>query len=78
VQNIAPATDAHIHKAPAGENGPVFKALKAPTDGSSQGCVKMGRKQIMMINRNPSGFYVNVHNGEFPSGAVRGQLAPSP
>ena len=29
----------------------------------------------MMINRNPSAFYVNVHNGDFPNGAVRGQLS---
>ena len=75
VSNIAPATAAHIHKAPAGVNGPIIKTLKAPTDGSSQGCVRMGRKQIMMINRNPSAFYVNVHNDDFPNGAVRGQLS---
>lgn len=78
VDNIQPANAAHIHKAPVGTNGPIFKTLKAPTDGTSSGCVRMGRKQIMMINRNPSGFYVNVHNGEFPNGALRGQLTPSP
>jgi CHRD domain-containing protein len=78
VSDIEPATAAHIHKAPAGVNGPIVKGLRAPTDGSSQGCVRMGRKQITMINRNPSAFYVNVHNGDFPNGALRGQLTPSP
>lgn len=41
--------------------------------GSSSGCVGMVREKIRQINRNPSGFYVNVHNNEFPGGAVRGQ-----
>jgi hypothetical protein len=78
VDNIQPATDAHIHKAPAGQNGPIIKTLRPPTDGTSSGCVKMGRKQIMMLNSNPSAFYVNVHNVPFPNGALRGQLTLSP
>jgi hypothetical protein len=78
VDNIQPANAAHIHKAPVGTNGPIVKELRAPTDGTSSGCVRMGRKQIMKINQNPSGYYVNVHNGEFPNGALRGQLTPSP
>ena len=26
------------------------------------------------IRQNPEGYYFNVHNGDFPGGAVRGQL----
>src|SRR5688572_16770898 len=38
VSNIAPATAAHIHEAPAGENGPVVVPLSPPTRGTSSGC----------------------------------------
>jgi hypothetical protein len=78
VNNIAPATDAHIHRGSASEAGPIVKTLKPPTDGSSSGCVRSGRMLIRKIKNNPSGYYVNVHNEDFPSGAVRGQLTPSP
>jgi hypothetical protein len=75
VQNIEPATMAHIHKGTSTEAGPIVKGLKAPSDGDSQGCVRLSRTMIMKIKNNPSGYYVNVHNGDFPNGAVRGQLS---
>ena len=71
---IEAATASHIHKAPAGQNGPIVKELRAPSDGDSQGCVKLSRKKIMQIKNNPESFYVNVHNVPFPNGALRGQL----
>jgi hypothetical protein len=65
----------HIHKARAGENGSIVKALRAPdVNGSSEGCARLSRMKIKMIKNNPSGYYVNVHNADFPNGAVRGQL----
>ena len=74
VTNIEPATMAHIHKAPEGQKGDIVKALKAPTDGDSQGCVRLSRMKIMKIKNNPAAYYVNVHNEDFPDGALRGQL----
>lgn len=74
VQNIEPATMAHIHKGTSTEAGPIVKGLRPPSDGDSQGCVRLARTTIMKIKHNPSGYYVNVHNGDFPNGAVRGQL----
>ena len=75
VSNIAPATAAHIHEGAVGVAGPVRVPLKAPTDGSSDGCVTVARATLTAILANPANYYVNVHNAEFPAGAVRGQLA---
>jgi len=75
VEDIAPATAAHIHRAPAGSPGPVVVPLAAPTDGSSSGCAEVDRDLIKEIMQTPDAFYVNVHNADFPPGAVRGQLS---
>jgi hypothetical protein len=74
VENIAPAAAAHIHIAPVTEPGPVVVPLAAPTDGSSSGCADASRELILAITQNPENYYVNVHNADFPAGAVRGQL----
>lgn len=75
VSDIAPATAAHIHVAPAGVAGPVVVPLSAPTSGSSSGCIGADRDLIKAIIQNPEQYYVNVHNAEFPAGALRGQLS---
>jgi hypothetical protein len=74
VSGIAPATAAHIHEAPAGVAGPIVVGLEAPTSGSSSGCLAIDRQEALDIIRNPENYYVNVHNREFPRGALRGQL----
>ena len=75
VSGIAPASDAHIHRAPAGENGPIVVPLEPPTDGSSSDCVSVERALAKEILKNPELYYVNVHNADFPGGALRGQLS---
>ncbi|MGH8935607.1 MAG: CHRD domain-containing protein [Acidimicrobiia bacterium] len=75
VEGIEPASAAHIHQAAAGTAGPVVVPLEpAPAEGSSNGCVSADPAVIAEIAGDPAGFYVNVHNAEFPDGAVRGQL----
>lgn len=75
VANIAPATAAHIHVAPAGIPGPVVVPLTPPTSGVSSGCVNVDPALAKAIRQDASAYYVNVHNAQFPAGAVRGQLS---
>lgn len=74
VSDIDTPTAAHIHKAPVGEPGPVVVPLKAPADGDSITCTTVAGDLFWAIWNNPSDYYVNVHNAEYPAGAVRGQL----
>ena len=73
VENIAPATAAHIHFAPPGEPGPVVQPLAAPVRGRSAGCVT-NQQVASGIAGRPHLYYVNVHNTPYPAGALRGQL----
>ncbi len=75
VDGIAPATAAHIHLGPAGVAGGVVVGLSAPTNGMSSGTItNVDPDLIKAIRQNPQGFYVNIHNSAYPSGALRGQL----
>ena len=77
VEDIATPTAAHIHKAPAGQNGGVVVPLMpVPGEFSASGCATgVDKALIKDIIKNPHQYYVNVHNLEFPGGAVRGQLS---
>lgn len=74
VSNIGSATAAHIHTGEAGKAGSVLVALTTPANGSSKDCATLERDKILEILKNPENYYVNVHNADFPDGAVRGQL----
>ena len=72
---IAAPTQAHIHRGAAGASGDAVVDL-APTwfAGSATGSRSVSAALASEIVSNPAGFYVNVHNAEFPNGALRGQL----
>ena len=75
VSNIGAANAAHIHSGAADVAGPVVVGLDAPSSGSSKGCADLDKEKVKDIIQNPANYYVNVHNAEFPNGAVRGQLS---
>ena len=77
VVNIAPPNAAHIHQGAVNVNGPIRVGLTPPTtgvQGASAKCQTVPMAQANAIKANPGAFYVNVHNGAFPGGAIRGQL----
>lgn len=71
-----PASAAHIHPGAAGVANPPIVGLAPPdSSGRSSGCVSgVSPAVIEAILENPADFYVNVHNVDFPGGALRGQL----
>ena len=73
-QRIKTAMAAHIHRGGPSVAGPIVVTLKAPTDGSSSGCVAISQSLSKKLQENPRHYYVNVHNKPYPEGAIRGQL----
>lgn len=74
---------AHIHEGARDSNGPVVAVLAGPEDGNAGDCLTEGEAGkfptdemgiVTRILQNPENFYINVHNPNFPKGAIRGQL----
>ena len=75
VADIEPARLAHIHKAPAGKaGGPIVFMFEPPTSGMSEGCQSIAPALAAELLSTPAEFYVNIHNPQYPGGAIRGQL----
>jgi hypothetical protein len=78
-ERIAQPALGHIHRGAKGVNGPVvvgfpvFDGLPASFNGVD-GCVSADPALVGEIRHDPAGFYVNLHNAEFPGGVIRGQL----
>src|SRR5688572_20953096 len=75
-QGIGTPTLAHIHRGAAAVVGSPVIDFNVNT--LVNGTVSdVSQSLIDEIRANPAGFYVNVHNAEFPTGAIRGQLVAS-
>jgi hypothetical protein len=77
VFKIGTPTAAHIHQGAVGVNGPIRVQLNVPSSGAagaSAKCTTLTASLANAIKAHPGRYYVNVHNGAFPNGAMRGQL----
>jgi hypothetical protein len=72
--DIGAATAAHIHRAAAGQNGPVIVTLAnaSPYPGRWVGTGTLTPNDVALLKS--AGLYLNVHSGTFPGGEIRGQL----
>jgi hypothetical protein len=68
------ATFAHIHLGATGKSGNIVVPLSTGPALHHQGCVAVNPALIRAIERNPHGYYVNIHSTKYPGGAVRAQL----
>ena len=75
--NIGDATAAHIHVGGADVAGDPVLTLDTPDgdDEDSQECQDIDRSLAQALIRDPADYYVNIHTGDFPDGAIRGQLS---
>lgn len=92
VKNIPPVVAAHIHCAPAGQNGPVGVTLFMGGPVNVNGLLAKGRIGAPDAGNNcgwqtvadivaaiqAGNAYVNVHTTAHPSGEIRGQLTMFP
>jgi hypothetical protein len=68
---IAAPTMAHVHTGAAGVNGGLVVTISPKANDE---CVAVEPDVLRPIVAAPEGFYVNIHNAEYPGGAIRGQL----
>ena len=62
----------HVHRGKKGLQGPVVLQFSLPD--KPKDCVKADGALLKEIGAGPDGFYVNLHTGKYPTGAIRGQL----
>ena len=83
VRDITAPTAAHIHAGTAGQAGPIIHDLLGnggpfADDGNggllATGALTITAEQAAALAATPGAFYINVHNPDFPPGAIRGNL----
>ena len=73
IKGIDKVTASHIHIGKAGTAGNVVVAFFAGPLKTT-GCVASTAAVVKGIEKNPKGYYVNIHTLKYPNGAIRGQL----
>lgn len=71
-----PLTVAHLHRGLRGQAGEVVVDLPLPavTDPDFSHCLTVGSELVRDIAKQRDAYYIDVHNQEFPDGAIRAQL----
>ena len=75
--NIDTPTAMHIHAGSAGQANPPLIDLGVATSGGAGTLISStvaSMSTVASILANPTAFYINIHNNDFPSGAIRDQL----
>ncbi len=68
-------TSGHIHEGSRGIAGPVVVDLFSDDGNPREGCAfEVDPATIEAMQYNPNGYYTDLHNDEYPDGALRGQL----
>ncbi len=76
VNNLTNITGVHVHDGLVGTNGDAVVMMEKDPDNSSgwrtpTDAIISAQTVIALLN---AGLHVNVHTGEFPNGAIRGQI----
>jgi hypothetical protein len=74
VHDVTGSTAAHIHRAPAGVNGPIVFNLGDPA--SPIAATWSGMSPADVADLLAGNLYVNVHSAALPAGEIRGQILP--
>lgn len=73
--NVAtPLTGAHIHIGAVGISGSIVVDFGVDSEDVVPFSLCVTDDDAANVVADPAGYYVNLHNAEFPAGAVRGQL----
>src|SRR5688500_12944826 len=78
VGGLSSVTAGHIHIGPDGAPGPVvvgFVSASMPFVNGQPVTLPIDPALANDILENPHGYYINLHNAQFPDGAIRGQLS---
>jgi hypothetical protein len=77
VDKIATPTQVTLCRGATGQTGSVIATFAGPSslNVESAGCVDIDPAVAKDISQHPENYYVNVVNGDYPDGAIRGQLS---
>jgi hypothetical protein len=73
--DVAAPTEAHLHQAPAGEEGPVVHTFASPASPISE-AVPVGPVEVAAFAARH--LYVNIHSTDAAEGEIRGQIGTPP